>query len=149
MQLSCLHLPCKVTATTNILLLLLLHHRHHHPLPPLLSSAPHLSMEEGVTIVTNTNNPNLDHQVIVQIQQPDLPAFRSGTYVVQVPKDRIYRVPPPENALIAERHRNNQGSNCNNYRRCCSRRMCWFLSLVILVMVLGFIAFIVYVYVLK
>lgn len=35
------------------------------------------------------------------------PAFHSGTYVVQVPKDQIYRVPPPENALmVAERTRN-------------------------------------------
>ncbi|KAA8522491.1 hypothetical protein F0562_013148 [Nyssa sinensis] len=32
-------------------------------------------------------------------------AFRPGTYVVQVPKDQIYRVPPPEHALLAERHR--------------------------------------------
>ncbi|KAJ4840331.1 hypothetical protein Tsubulata_023745 [Turnera subulata] len=28
------------------------------------------------------------------------------TYIVQVPKDQIYRVPPPENALIAARHKN-------------------------------------------
>ncbi|KAI3757377.1 hypothetical protein L6452_04914 [Arctium lappa] len=36
----------------------------------------------------------------------NLQDIRPGTYVVQVPKDRIYRTPPPENALIAERHRN-------------------------------------------
>ncbi|KAG9451543.1 hypothetical protein H6P81_011508 [Aristolochia fimbriata] len=29
--------------------------------------------------------------------------FRSGTYVVQVPKDQIYRIPPPENAEYVER----------------------------------------------
>ncbi|CAL9205970.1 unnamed protein product, partial [Musa hybrid cultivar] len=29
-----------------------------------------------------------------------------GTYVVQVPKDQVYRVPPPENAYLAERYRN-------------------------------------------
>jgi Late embryogenesis abundant protein len=28
------------------------------------------------------------------------------TYVVQVPKDQIYRVPPPENAALVERYRN-------------------------------------------
>ncbi|RVW56261.1 NDR1/HIN1-like protein 13 [Vitis vinifera] len=66
-------------------------------LPPL-STAPHLSMEERVPPVTDAHgNTDLfpDSQNI----------FRSGTYVVQVPKDQIYRVPPPENALIAERHR--------------------------------------------
>ncbi|XP_042517657.1 NDR1/HIN1-like protein 13 [Macadamia integrifolia] len=34
-------------------------------------------------------------------------ALRSGTYVVQVPKDQIYRVPPPENAAYLERQRKN------------------------------------------
>ncbi|KAJ1298418.1 hypothetical protein BS78_01G451700 [Paspalum vaginatum] len=31
------------------------------------------------------------------------------TYVVQVQKDQIYRVPPPENAYLAERYRNERG----------------------------------------
>ncbi|XWS15024.1 hypothetical protein CRYUN_Cryun35bG0059100 [Craigia yunnanensis] len=99
-------------------------------------------MEERVTIATNTNNPN-PHQEIVQVQQPQ-PAFRPGTYVVQVPKDQIiYRVPPPENALIADRH---QG---NNNRRCCSRPWSWLLSLAILVLVLVIIALVVYMYLIK
>ncbi|KDP22637.1 hypothetical protein JCGZ_15768 [Jatropha curcas] len=33
------------------------------------------------------------------------PVFQSGTYIVQIPKDQIYRIPPPENAEIFERHR--------------------------------------------
>ncbi|RWW53124.1 hypothetical protein BHE74_00040408 [Ensete ventricosum] len=33
-------------------------------------------------------------------------SFHLGTYVVQVPKDQVYRVPPPENAYLAERYRN-------------------------------------------
>ncbi|KAK9990214.1 hypothetical protein SO802_025199 [Lithocarpus litseifolius] len=28
----------------------------------------------------------------------------SETYVIQIPKDQIYRIPPPENALFVERH---------------------------------------------
>lgn len=132
---------------------LLLQYHHRLP-PPLLSTAPHLSMEERATISTNTNNhPNPDHQVIVQVQQPDLPAFMSGTYVVQIPKDKIYRVPPPENALIAERHRNNRGNNNNNNsntnKRCCSRRLCWLLCFVVLVLLLGLIALVVYVCLIK
>lgn len=73
--------------------------------------------------------------------QPSAP-FRSGTYVVQVPKNQIYRVPPPENALIAERHRNPTHNN-NNKRpcRCGSCCLCSsVLSLLILVLVVGLIA---------
>lgn len=32
-----------------------------------------------------------------------------STFVVQVQKDQIYRVPPPENAYLAERYRNERG----------------------------------------
>ncbi|EEF48481.1 conserved hypothetical protein [Ricinus communis] len=52
------------------------------------------------------------------------PIFESGTYVVQVPKDQIYRVPPPENALIVERHRNPQQKKRTRY---CSFFCCCFL----------------------
>ncbi|XP_042386059.1 NDR1/HIN1-like protein 13 [Zingiber officinale] len=34
------------------------------------------------------------------------PSLGHETYVVQVPKDQIYRVPPPENAALAEHYRN-------------------------------------------
>ncbi|XVF36736.1 hypothetical protein REPUB_Repub19eG0083900 [Reevesia pubescens] len=112
-------------------------------LPPLLSTAPRLPMEERVTLPTDTNNPN-PHEEIVQIK-PET-AFRPGTYVVQVPKDQIYRVPPPENALIAERHRSNHQGNKIDNRGCCSRRLIWLLSFVILVVVLGLIAWIVFMY---
>lgn len=37
-------------------------------------------------------------------EHPWLPA--PETYIVQVPKDQIYRVPPPENAALVERYRN-------------------------------------------
>ncbi|XP_010269329.1 PREDICTED: uncharacterized protein LOC104606021 [Nelumbo nucifera] len=35
---------------------------------------------------------------------PEL-ASGPGTYIIQFPKEQIYRVPPPENALIVEQHR--------------------------------------------
>ncbi|KAL8226355.1 hypothetical protein R6Q57_016187 [Mikania cordata] len=35
----------------------------------------------------------------------DLLDTRDKTYVIQVPKDQIYRVPPPENAIFAEQRR--------------------------------------------
>ncbi|XP_059318646.1 NDR1/HIN1-like protein 13 [Lycium ferocissimum] len=48
----------------------------------------------------------------------------SDTYVVQIPRDQVYRVPPPENAKIVESHRTPD----NNFQRkrkfgCC----CWIL----------------------
>ncbi|XP_077214220.1 NDR1/HIN1-like protein 13 [Tasmannia lanceolata] len=58
--------------------------------PPL----PHLSMAEWV--LPPDDKPD---------SSPEPAPHRSGTYVVQVPKDQIYRFPPPENAVLAERYR--------------------------------------------
>nr|XP_043608878.1 NDR1/HIN1-like protein 13 [Erigeron canadensis] len=38
-------------------------------------------------------------------EEDDLLDSYNGTYVIQVPKDQIYRVPPPENAIFAEARR--------------------------------------------
>ncbi|KAK9037843.1 hypothetical protein V6N11_022742 [Hibiscus sabdariffa] len=54
-----------------------------------LSSTPHAA--------TPTNNSNMN--------LPPPPDHPLATYVVQVPKDQIYRVPPPENDDIVKRHR--------------------------------------------
>ena len=88
------------------------------PLPPLIA-APHLSMEERVPLPppptdAHGNPPDPDHHLLPDSQN----AFGSGTYVVQVPKDQIYRVPPPENALIAERYRT-PGQKSKSYRSRC------------------------------
>uniref|UniRef100_A0A7N0ULY1 Late embryogenesis abundant protein LEA-2 subgroup domain-containing protein n=1 Tax=Kalanchoe fedtschenkoi TaxID=63787 RepID=A0A7N0ULY1_KALFE len=55
-----------------------------------------------------------------------------GVYVVQVPKDQIYRVPPPENALIVERHRSPAVKNR-------SRCTCFLHVLLPIVLVLGLV----------
>jgi len=75
--------------------------------------------------------------------KPQLPNISSSTYVVQVPKDQIYRVPPPENARIAEQHRSSPPKEKN-------RMCCWcfvfifFIAVVILIgVVLGSLFFIV------
>ena len=60
-----------------------------------------------------------------------LPDISPGTYVVQVPKDQIYRVPPPENVHIAELHRNSPPKAKN--RTCC---WCFTFIIVFLVIVL-------------
>ena len=52
----------------------------------------------------NEDPPQSEMQLVLRPPSPPFPG--AGTYVVQIPKDQIYRVPPPENALIVERHRN-------------------------------------------
>ncbi|XP_068638377.1 NDR1/HIN1-like protein 13 [Aristolochia californica] len=58
----------------------------HTPLPPPPPPAP-------------LDDPDLDPLP----PTPSLP-FRSETYIVQLPKDQIYRIPPPENADYVDRH---------------------------------------------
>ncbi|OEL21734.1 hypothetical protein BAE44_0017247 [Dichanthelium oligosanthes] len=43
------------------------------------------------------------------VAAPAAATRKHDTYVVQVQKDQIYRVPPPENAYLAERYRNARG----------------------------------------
>ncbi|RWW13302.1 hypothetical protein GW17_00022993 [Ensete ventricosum] len=63
---------------------------------------------------------------------PD-PEPRLGTYVVRVPKDpQVYRVPPPENAKLAERYRNQ-----NKSRRRGSPCLKWILGVAFLVLLLN------------
>lgn len=55
----------------------------------------------------------------------------SGTYVIQVPKDQIYRHPPPENAL-----RQKKFSRGKPRHSCCCRCLCWTISLLLILVVL-------------
>lgn len=49
-------------------------------------------------------------------------ANHDNMYIVQFPKDQIYRVPPRENALIVERYRKPRNTNDKNGGRgCCCR----------------------------
>lgn len=72
-----------------------------------------------------------DHNPLVAPLPPPPPlAYHSETYVIQVPKDQIYRIPPPENAIIAERLRQ-PGTRNKKKSRCCS--LCLLVTAVILV----------------
>ncbi|XP_039056144.1 DNA-binding protein SMUBP-2-like [Hibiscus syriacus] len=58
---------------------ILLHHL------PLLSTAPHLSMEERTTLPTITNSPNSRQGTVgIEVPQPK-PGFMAGTYIIQLP----------------------------------------------------------------
>nr|XP_016483091.1 PREDICTED: uncharacterized protein LOC107803815 [Nicotiana tabacum] len=87
-------------------------------------------------ITTNNNSPthnDISHYEPLAISVcTTLFPFASGTYVVQVPKDQIYRIPPPENALIVESHRN---QNRKPRRSCCYSRRC--LCIVVMLVVIG------------
>ncbi|ESR59618.1 NDR1/HIN1-like protein 13 [Citrus sinensis] len=68
---------------------------------------------------------------------PPAPAA-AGTYVIQVPKDQIYRVPPPENAdrikgLSRRRRKSRSTTTCCCFRFCCC-------SLLLLVLLLAIAA---------
>ncbi|KAK4275869.1 hypothetical protein QN277_018883 [Acacia crassicarpa] len=62
-----------------------------------------------------------------------VPPPQSGTYVIQIPKDQVYRVPPPENARrqsLYARRKNRRCSCC-----CC---LCWLIGFIsILIVLLG------------
>ncbi|KAK9183276.1 hypothetical protein WN944_026426 [Citrus x changshan-huyou] len=66
---------------------------------------------------------------------PPAPAA-AGTYVIQIPKDQIYRVPPPENADRIKglsRRRKSRSTTCCCFRFCCC-------SLLLLVLLLAIAA---------
>lgn len=77
-----------------------------------------------------------------QGQQP-LP--QPGTYVVQVPKDRVFRVPPPENAHLFQHYTR----RAERRRRCSCFRVCLYLfialvSLAVLLAAFGAVMFLVF-----
>ncbi|KAE8655862.1 Haloacid dehalogenase-like hydrolase (HAD) superfamily protein [Hibiscus syriacus] len=88
----------------------------------LLSSTPH-----AVTPTTTNNH---------LINLPPPPGHPLATYVVQVPKDQIYRVPPPENAAFVERHRKAAKAGGKKSKWNCSIFMIWFLIVFLLLCVI-------------
>ncbi|KAK8596444.1 hypothetical protein V6N13_001069 [Hibiscus sabdariffa] len=63
------------------------------------------------------------------------PIPQPGTYVIQIPKDQIYRVPPPENA-----HRYAHLSKRKSSRSTCCRCCCCFLTTIISLLLAAAIA---------
>ncbi|XP_048234554.1 NDR1/HIN1-like protein 13 [Ricinus communis] len=69
------------------------------------------------------------------LEKPIPPPPAAGTYVIQIPKDQVYRVPPPENAKRYQQlsRRKPRRSTC----RCC---LCWSLGLLVTLILLAGIA---------
>ncbi|CAL5365416.1 unnamed protein product [Camellia sinensis] len=65
---------------------------------------------------------------------PPPPPPSSETYIVQIPRDQVYRIPPPENARIVETYRDPQKSKGRCGGKCCL----WILiSTVVLAVLIG------------
>ncbi|CAH2072230.1 unnamed protein product [Thlaspi arvense] len=71
------------------------------------------------------------------------PKLSPGTYLVQLPKDQIYRVPPPENAQRYE-YLSTQKPNRSSCRRCCCYTLAALLVLLVLVALVVGILFLVF-----
>ncbi|XP_072979111.1 NDR1/HIN1-like protein 13 [Typha angustifolia] len=66
----------------------------------------------------------------------------SETYVVQVPKDQIYRVPPPENAYLVEHYRNAHKNR--KHKSSCFSCLAWVLSVVTILAILLVIGLVIF-----
>lgn len=87
--------------------------------------------------VSGQTQPTLSQEAAVAPKHPPPP---TGTYVIKIPKDQVYRVPPPENARKYDHYarRNHRHSRCC---RCC----CWFIGIIfILIVLLGIAAGVLY-----
>lgn len=100
----------------------------------LQSSGP----EPTLTLTTTTTTNQDGNALSLQLAPP--PNFRRPleTYVVQVPKDQIYRVPPPENARIVEGYRKAAASPHRNKNRPCLHYLIWIaIALVVVGIMVG------------
>ncbi|KAI4389206.1 hypothetical protein MLD38_001455 [Melastoma candidum] len=81
-------------------------------------------------------HPEEDH--IHNEEHMDEITLPSETYVVQVPKDQIYRVPPPENAILAERYKNPATARNNGSGYCCcGKRFSCVIAVVVIVLIIA------------
>ncbi|XP_026395842.1 NDR1/HIN1-like protein 13 [Papaver somniferum] len=107
------------------------------PFSPSPSPSPQQQRHHQISSPSPTPSPSPSPQQLLP-PPPGQAAFPittgSGrTYIVQVPKTQIYRVPPPENALIIERHL--KPENQENPR--CSFLFWFFIIIGVILVVLG------------
>ncbi|KAK7351174.1 hypothetical protein VNO77_10428 [Canavalia gladiata] len=89
------------------------------PPPPVVQSPPQDPSIQNHSSKALQLSPNLD----------------PGTYVVRVPKDQVYRVPPPENAEIAELHRSTPQKNTKRTRCWCVT--CFIVVIIVILIIIG------------
>lgn len=142
----------------------------HYPSCPLLRP-PRPAMAERVaptpprppppprpkpTTTTTTTTPPADYPTVggPSIPAPTAPSNPDSspprlteTYVVQVPKEQIYRVPPPENARLVEQYLNNY--NNRHQRRPIVPCLKWTIGIALVLAILAAIIAIVYLLVVR
>ncbi|XP_027333337.1 NDR1/HIN1-like protein 13 [Abrus precatorius] len=102
---------------------------HPRDSPPVSGEAPTVSSQEDAVVPKPPPPP-----------PSEKPVPPPGTYVIQIPKDQVYRVPPPENARRYDQYTRRKHRRC----RCCCC-FCWFIGLIfILVVLLGIAAGVLY-----
>ncbi|CAD5330422.1 hypothetical protein AtNW77_Chr4g0319711 [Arabidopsis thaliana] len=106
-------------------------HRPTSSLPQFPSSASQVSSPPQHL---RNRSLNLSPHVSPSSPPPPDPIPEIETYVVHVPRDQVYWIPPPDNARIVERRRNSDPGR--NNKSFCSKRCIW---LFISVIVIGFI----------
>ncbi|KAI4321399.1 hypothetical protein MLD38_034783 [Melastoma candidum] len=103
---------------------------HHSP------SNHHYADYDDEPVSEDHIHPEEDH--IHNDDHMDETTLPSETYVVQVPKDQIYRVPPPENALLAEQYKKPAtGRNKRSGYCCCGNRFSYVIAVVIIILIIG------------
>ncbi|KAJ7959033.1 Late embryogenesis abundant (LEA) hydroxyproline-rich glycoprotein family [Quillaja saponaria] len=102
--------------------------------PPLSPPAP--PPQHAVAI----EDQQYQNQVLVKQNETEtqLANFSAGTYVVQIPKDLIYRVPPPENAYFVKNHQIAPQNN-TKIRPCGCFSCCCIIILVVIIVAMAII----------
>lgn len=103
-------------------------------LPQLKLWRPESSSSSTTTPTTATATSSSNNNNYLTLH---LPGRSLETYVVQFPKDQIYRVPPPENARYVENHRLEAAQEKNNTRSCCKNLLYIGVVLVVIGLLIG------------
>lgn len=91
--------------------------------------------QEPVTVNDETSSESSEPMLTLATRpnpSPDKPVPPPGTYVIHIPKDQVYRVPPPENA---DRYQALTRKSKTRRRPCCCC-LCWSLGVLALILAL-------------
>ncbi|GMI67666.1 hypothetical protein like AT2G22180 [Hibiscus trionum] len=96
-------------------------------------------MEERVAYTVGDNPQSRHNDVSPQLLLPPPPGHHlSSAFVVQVPKDQVYRVPPPEHAQIVEKHRMEAVAKKTKRKVPCLKYLfCLFIVLLVIALLIG------------